>query len=185
MTRPVVLLDVDGVIANFIEANLRWLWGYGIERYHNDVTAWDFASLDIKPDLHFEMKRRWSEPGFCAAIPPYDGAVEGVELLRERADVYAVTAPMCSSLTWQGERMEWLVGHFDFRRDHVISTAAKYLVRGDVLVDDKPSTVDAWAAAHPQGCGVVWAQPYNAEWSNGHRTNNWTQLIEIVQGARG
>ena len=182
--RPIVLLDCDGVIANFIEANLRWLRSIGIDRQHDDVTAWDFQSLELDQATLTMLKKQWSEPGFCTAIPPYAGAVEGVDRLRKNAHVYAVTAPMWSSLTWQGERMEWLVKHFGFRRDQIVSTAAKYLIEGHVLVDDKPSTVDGWSVAHPMGCGVVWAQSYNADWANGFRTNDWERLEAIVHGER-
>jgi 5'(3')-deoxyribonucleotidase len=182
MSRPVVLLDIDGVVANFIEANLRWLRSIGIDRQHDDVTSWDFGGLGLEPSILSALKRQWSEPGFCASIPPYEGARDGVEALRRSCAVYAVTAPMWSGLTWQGERMEWLVGHFGFRRDHIVSTAAKYLIAGDVLIDDKPSTVESWGFAHPMGCGVVWAQPYNADWHSGHRVGNWAQLIDIAHG---
>ena len=41
MTRPIILLDVDGVLANFIEANLVTLRALGVERQHDDVVTWD------------------------------------------------------------------------------------------------------------------------------------------------
>ncbi len=51
---------------------------------------------------------------------------------------------------------------------------------GDVLVDDKPSNVMAWEAQHPDGIGVVWAQPYNVDYP-GLRVAGWEALIRLVR----
>lgn len=178
MTRPVILLDVDGVLANFVEANLRTLRSLGIHREHDDVTTWEMAeALGLDDTARAIMEFRWSLPGFCASLPPYDGAVAGVESLRGLGDVFAVTAPMFTP-HWQHERTEWLVEHFAFRRKDVISTHAKWLVRGDVMVDDKPAHVEAWSAAWPQGQAFCWARPYNEAFI-GLRTSDW----RVIAGA--
>lgn len=186
MTRPVVLLDVDGVLANFIEANLRTLHAFGAGPFvHDDVDQWSIEeALALTSSQRARMKARWSEPGFCASIPAYDGAVAGVEALRAVGEVYAVTAPMWSSPTWQHERTEWLVRHFDFRRDDVVSTAAKHLVRGDILVEDKLSTLRRWEEAHPTGVSVAWHRRYNDDlvegWLPGCRTSDWSTVRAIA-----
>mgnify|MGYP001576197444 CR=1 FL=1 len=187
MTRPVILLDVDGVLADFITANLRTLHAFGAGPFaHDDVTAWSIEdSLGLTSSQRARMKARWSEPGFCASIPPYEGAQAGVEALRAIGEVYAVTAPMWSGPTWQHERTEWLVKHFDFRREDVVSTAAKHLVRGDVLVEDKPEALHRWSSSWPDGLGVLWHQPYNAgaEWPIASRVSGWSELRRALPGA--
>jgi 5'(3')-deoxyribonucleotidase len=186
--RPlVILLDVDGVLANFIEANLATLRELGVERQHDDVRAWSIEeSLGLSSAQRAQMKARWSEAGFCASIPAYEGAAAGVELLRSIGEVYAITAPMWSAPTWQHERTEWLMRHFDFTRDQVVSTAAKHLVRGDILVEDKPETLARWAAAWPGALPVLWDRPYNAEADHPVRTRSWGLLQAVAaEVARG
>lgn len=190
MTRPVILLDVDGVLANFIEATLRTLRDLGVERHHDEVTTWSIEdSLALTSSQRARMKARWSEPGFCASIPVYDGAVAGVEALRAIGEVYAVTSPMTSGPTWQHERTEWLVRHFDFRRDDVVQTAAKHLVRGDVLVEDKPEALARWKAAHPAGVAALWHRRYNAgpAYQGGawHRVDGWHHVAELATAGGG
>lgn len=185
--RPVILLDVDGVLANFIEANLATLRELGVERQHDDVRAWSVEeSLGLTSAQRAQMKARWSEAGFCASIPVYEGAAAGVELLRSIGEVYAVTAPMWSAPTWQHERTEWLMRHFDFTRDQVVSTAAKHLVRGDIFVEDKPETLARWAEAWPGALPVLWDRPYNAGVEHPVRTRSWGLLQAVAaEVARG
>jgi hypothetical protein len=38
---------------------------------------------------------------------------------------------------------------------------AKYVFSGEMLIDDKPETVERWCREHPNGRGVLWDQPYN------------------------
>lgn len=190
MKRPIVLLDCDGVLANFIERNLRELAdAFGIVRDHDDVTDWRLeASLGLTEDQRHHMKAQWSLPGFAASMEPYRGAREGVDGLRAVADVYCVTAPMWSSPTWQHERTEWLGRYFGFERDQVVSTAAKHLVNGHVLVDDRVDVLGRWLSTHGSigwgGQAVAWSHKYNesATWY-GLRTNKWADVIGLAQEA--
>ena len=179
----VFLLDVDGVLADFIGANLRTLAELGINRQHDDVTDFRLETcLNLSDSERAFMKARWSEPGFCASFEPYPGAREGVGLLRSLGEVYAVTAPMWSSPTWQHERCEWLCDRMGFERDQVVSTAAKHLVCGDVFVDDREDVVTRWHRAHRDrwAAGVVWARPYNDVPVVDVRTNDWRRVAALV-----
>lgn len=184
--RPVVLLDCDGVLANLIGMNLRVLAHAGIVRQHDDVTAWDLADcLGLTESERAALKRSWSRPGFCADIPPYPGAAEAVATLREIADVYAVTAPMSSNPTWMHERREWLKAHMGFVGDSdIIQTSAKHLVRGDLFVEDKASTLQRWAYAWPNGTPVLWRQRYNDNErapGRGWHVNHWPVVIRLAR----
>jgi 5'-nucleotidase len=184
--RPVILLDVDGVLADFIGANLRTLSRAGLHGYRReDVTQWDCAAAwGLSDATKTIMKRAWSAPGFCQCIEPYPEAEGMVDRLREIGDVYAVTAPMSSNPTWMHERREWLVDYFGFKGDaDIVQTAAKHLVRGDVFVEDKASTLHSWQLAWPESTGVLWSRPYNEiESWGGPRTESWQFLVDLVSG---
>ena len=55
-------------------------------------------------------------------------------------------------------------------------------MRGDVLIDAKPAHVIKWQEHNPQGVGILWAQPYNAQsaW-RGLRLNDWGHTLRIVR----
>jgi len=102
----------------------------------------------------------WQAPGFCRSFEPYSGAVEAIDALEEVMDVYIVTSPMRSP-TWVHERSEWLSEHFGIPRNRQVHTQAKYLVSGDLFIDDNPEHVKEWAEHNPRGMPVLWDRPYN------------------------
>ncbi len=188
-----VLLDVDGVLADFIGRVCATIYNLsGLERTPEQVTEFDFCrSLALPADVARLVKRHISEePGWWSSLEPLPGAVEGVARLREVADVYIVTSPWNSCRTWLHEREAWLATHFGIPHSRVIACSAKHLVAGDMLVDDKTETCAAWEheQAHmwqkPDGTqgmtfAVQWQTPHNRrdEW-DGKATRSWAELVE-------
>lgn len=182
--KPRVLLDCDGILSAFIPGALRIVNAMlGTSHVSADVTEFDFcAALGLAPDIAASVKRAiGATHGFCAALEVLPGAIDGVRLLREVADVYVVTSPWNSNPTWMSEREAWLARHFGIAHAKVIHTSAKYVCAGDFLVDDKTSTLVSWRKAHPTGIAVRWATDHNwrDDW-NGESTCSWRELIALV-----
>ena len=185
--RPRVLLDVDGVLADFIGGALQIVNDlFGTAHVREDVTQFDIAaSLGLTAEQGAVMKRAiGAMPRFAGALRVLDGAVEAVRQLHQIAEIYIVTSPWNSNPTWCHDREAWLDRHFGILHARVIHTSAKHLVAGDILVDDKTSTLEQWRAAHPIGIAVQWATPHNRcdAW-DGASTSSWDELIAIVRSA--
>jgi 5'(3')-deoxyribonucleotidase len=179
-----VLLDVDGVLADFLTPSLDFVRReFGVTHSADTFPTWDlFETVDRR--YQAAMEAHWAQPGWCRDIPPYEGAGAAVMSLREVADVYFVTAQMLHAPCWMWERVQWLKEHFAADDRHVVFTLAKYLVDGDVLVDDKPANVCSWADANPARRGVLWTQPYNV----GHepagnvvRCGSWDEVRALLR----
>jgi 5'(3')-deoxyribonucleotidase len=179
-----VLLDVDGVIADFtgkVLSEIERILG----RYYepHQVTQWSIKDALGLSDR--DWKRVVDEvicrEGFAYFLDPYPGAVAAVKELA--ADhVYFVTSPWHSSETWCHDRTEWLCKHFGQAQGRkVIHTGHKHLVDGDVLVDDKPETVFEWARVNVRRVGVLWDRPYNQRSGLRLRTNDWDRLRQIIE----
>jgi 5'(3')-deoxyribonucleotidase len=183
--RPIVLLDCDGVLADFIGGVLEIVeHTLGLAYKHEDVDRFDFcAALSLAQHEARAVKSSISTRGFCSSLVPYDGAKRGVAALEEIADVYIVTSPWDSCETWEHERKAWLYRHFKIPSSRVIHTSAKHLVCGDVFVDDKTSAVAAWREAWRFATAVRWNTPHNArdEW-NGRICTSWDSLNALVAG---
>lgn len=186
--RPRVLVDVDGVLADFVSGYLGIVEAVtGRDFKPENVTQFDIgASLGLTPEESALCGRALSKaPGFCEALEVYPGAQDGIAALQKIADVYIVTSPWNSCPTWTYERERWLKRHFDIPSSRVIHTSAKHVCRGDFLVDDKVSAVRSWHQEHPRGVGVVWDTPHNQLESFPARTRNWSVLrIAVAQRAR-
>ncbi len=183
-----MLLDCDGVLADFVGAYLKLL-GSTQDRWHTpaEVTRFDIgASLGLTPEQASAIKRAiGTAEGFARKLEPCPGAMAGVLALRQVADVYVVTSPWNSNPTWTHDREWWLKKHFDIPHSHVIHGSAKHLVHGDVFVDDKTDVVQAWQAAHPNGIGVRWTTPHNRlDEYRGASTCSWEDVLGRVRPVR-
>lgn len=156
-----ILIDCDGVASDFVTPALAVVARLGgPSLLHDQLEAYDIGEL-LPEDKRAELWRLVSEPGFCASLLPYVGAAHAIEELRKLGTVVCVTSPMEDSATWAHERLQWLARYFGFDREHVISTAGKQWVAGDVFIDDAPKHVNAWAEAHPNGRAVLLERPWN------------------------
>lgn len=183
--QPVVLLDVDGVLADFHLHTFDFMWDrFGVGINAQEFPKWDILS-ELDPAHRDEVAAKWASPGWCARIPVYPGAREGVAALREVARVYFVTAQLAHSPTWTWERTSWLQEHFGAQIEDVVFTLSKYLVRGDLLVDDKPEHVTSWGAAHPEKVAILWERPWNTNAVVPHRASRWDEVVRQIRSGRG
>lgn len=189
----VILCDVDGVIADFekaIFANLRLSHGLNLDPAQKREFNFPDAYPDqVTPEIWADCVELICQRDFCATLAPYEHAVSGVQAMMEVADVHFVTSPWYTSPFWMHERTEWLCRQFGQTQGRkVIHTRHKHLVRGSILIEDKPNTLDEWIDAqmlvrHPEPWeAILWSRPYNTEWDRGHRCATWGQVLDIVEG---
>lgn len=186
MTKPLFLLDVDGVIADFQSAVQRCIVEVCPDE-KLDLSVWDFTkTLSSTARAHYV--KRSATRDFCAGIAPYRGAKTAIRKLRSLCDVVAVTSPLKHSPEWTHAREDWLMLHFGI--DEVVHTKHKQYVVGDFLLDDKVENVDSWykmwRGAHNDGHqrGLIWAQPYNASAAGDDGEHayitSWQHLLDHV-----
>lgn len=152
-----ILLDVDGVIADFYGAVSQVLWGFrngwpnairpdGVPWQPEDCRQYNIQqALGLNDNLWQATCERIDRPGFAHhCIGPYPGAVDVVEKLSRLGEVFFITKPWSTSRTWAYDREQWLIDHFQHVinvHERVISTGVKHLVRGDVFIEDNPDTL--------------------------------------------
>lgn len=185
MRRPIVLFDCDGVLSDMAAEMLRiasMLFG------HNPDPAllkeWDVCkALGLTKAEEELIYREMDVPGWAQKLQVIEGAKEAVKEIESVADLYVLTAPVWSSPTWGFDRCQWLKREFDIGYKRVIITHAKYLVHGDVFLDDKPSNVHAWQEKWgTEGLGLVRHYDYtHGDHMHLPRTHEWGHVIEHVR----
>lgn len=177
-----ILVDQDGVIAHWGNGYGRRLDTYGdaavnIPRHHQQVT------FDLNAGRTDDEKRIIAEvmvhPGFYSDLEPVPGAKKALkEILREGHDVRIVTSPWVSNPTCASDKLNWVVKHYGSHwGPRVIITADKTLVRGDILIDDKPEVT---GSLDPEWEHVVFDQPYNQDVQR-RRLLDWSGWRDIVE----
>jgi len=186
VTRPRVILDVDGVLADFVGHTLSLLGELAPPGGRGAFTSWDMVSV-MSPEARARCAYGWRAPGWCATMPTFPAAQNAVDRLGLRAEVVYATAPMVDAPHWMYERSIWLERVFAADPRSVVFTHDKAHVWGDVFVDDKPENVDGWAAAHPSGHAVLWDAPYNRDWTpHGNAVRgDWITVFDILRRMEG
>ncbi len=164
----IILVDCDGVLADFIGTLCTELAPRGIKKSPNEIHHWDLTeSLD--PEEMKVATQVMTAPGFCASLDWYEGAIELVKGLSLIGEVHAVTAPLKGNPTWMHERLGWLSSEVQSDRIHFVSGKYKHLVRGDVLIEDHPGNAYAWLEANPQGTAILIDRPWNSDKAREYR----------------
>ena len=178
--RPLVALDVDGILADFLEGALDAIHHVTGRHYHSqEVSQWcPWLQFKLQPEETEAVFDLIGTPGFCESLQLLPGAREGVDSLRKVANIVVVTSPWLSSPTWAFERTAWLKRHFGFTENQIVHTSAKQYISADVFVDDHATNVRAWAATN-SGIPLMWDCTHNRR-IDLPRVTGWDQLIKIV-----
>ncbi len=127
MNKKVLLIDMDGVVADFRKYILD----------NSTITADEFDSGTEEVSDRVEQ--------FCIENPtifehlePIEGAIESVIELFEYYDIYFCSTPMYVVPESYKSKRLWLEKHFgELASRRLILTHRKDLVKGDILIDDR------------------------------------------------
>jgi 5'(3')-deoxyribonucleotidase len=181
MRRKRLLCDVDEVLVDFQRPALSILERLtGKKLTPDDYEVWDMFSLFTEEEKTL-VREEISKPGFCRALPPVPGAAEGLLEARSLVDVFAVTSHFTSP-TWVHERDAALIEDFGFKRGEIVHTSAKFLVKGDFLLDDRPKNVTEWKEHHPDGTAMLWHIPNTRKLGmDDIRVRSWAEVLERIK----
>lgn len=151
--RKRLLLDVDGVIYNFID-----LWRHcanyvDVHTEDTDRRDWNLSErygLTDEDDARVE-----GELMLCdnRVVVPFDGALAGIKTLQRSGwDIYYVTQPLIGNHQWEDCRRQWF-RHYGLDDNRLVFTSQKHICSGDVFVDDNADNVINWKAHNPNGIG--------------------------------
>lgn len=174
-----VLVDQDGVLAD-MERNVY----ESLRRGRPDIPAVNPADRqefyvvnDYPPEHRAAIQALIEAPGFYAAHPLMAGAKAALCGMLERGyDVRICTSPL---IPWEHcvpEKFAWIEEHLgaEWLRRTVL-TKDKTLVRGDVLIDDKPAIAGSYVPVFEH---LVFDAPYNQ--SAGGRRITWDTWQEVL-----
>ena len=177
------MLDVDGVLGDIVSHVLDFVYDETGDRHDpSEVTQWDVLKSIGKKHLNKQWVEQITDHGFCSSIPVYPGAKKAVKRLERMGDVYIVTAPF-DAPSWVYERYHWLKKYFDIGDDRVVNTKCKYIVEGDVFIDDDAYNVNTWRVHHPGGLAILWETSYSKSpaYDDIVVTNDWQRVYDLIK----
>ena len=157
MEKTRMLVDMDGVICDFVSTfMLLYRNGGGIVPEGFTWTHW--ASMDDLPSQEIRAEV-WRDPNLFWIQKPYEGAIKALKQLNDHYDVRIVTAVPHRHIA---ARSDWVAHHAPFinRKNQMIFTSDKSLIRGDIIIDDYLPHVYDWLKIN-KDTGVVIDRPWN------------------------
>jgi len=172
----IVLVDLDGVVCDLEGA----FWPLFLEKcpdapriapesretfYVEDQIGQEWRE-HVEGIIHSEF--------FFLNLPAMESALEGVLRLSESHSVVIctspVTTPWCAS-----EKYQWVESHLGLQyAKKMIVTKDKTLIRGDVLIDDRPFPENKGLLL-PSWKHVLYDQPYNRQIDKPRTT--WKEIL--------
>ena len=174
----IVLIDMDDVITDFDgEFYRRWKLKYPDKYITPPSQRSKFYLKEESPPEYKEfITSIYTEPGFIRGLPPVDGAIEALKTISKEHTVFICTTPLDRFENCVLEKYYWILDHigFDWTK-RLILTKDKTLIKGDILIDDKPEII---GNCTPQWEHVLFDKPYNRHINNKKRIN-WNNYKHI------
>jgi 5'(3')-deoxyribonucleotidase len=185
----VVIVDVDDTIADLVPV---WV-GEFLKRYPACPNPCDegWTDWDVSPRVPEPFQKYFwgvlDEPQLYNLVQPIEGALEGVNKLRSWniRIVFATSATNGHS----GAKLRWLVQHGFLdsivRQKDYIETFDKSILRGNLIIDDRPKTCRDFAAVNGgRRSALLYLRPpaIAPQFREGLLTAaNWTEVPEKAE----
>lgn len=174
----IILVDMDGVIADFEESIVNELKANYpsipiIEKEKRDKLIKDF----YKEEKEIIDKIKNSQ-NFIKNLKPIEGAIDALKELKEKGhEIFICSSPLSENkYSWQ-EKYEWILKHLgeDWKK-RLILVKDKTLIKADILIDDKP---EIKGIKEPSWKHILFEQPYNK--NSDKKRINWKNYKEVLE----
>ncbi|PID32725.1 hypothetical protein CR956_00960 [Candidatus Saccharibacteria bacterium] len=172
MDKPIVLVDMDGVLADFhgkmIEKLLEKRPGLEIPELKEHMVWANFEDEAVRADLA-QFKHA---PGFFRSLEVIDGALEGWQKIIDLGyQPIICSSPLRTNPLCEAEKRDWLKYYLgDEVADQAIINKQKYLYDGFALIDDRIDLANTESAPWQQ---IIFTQSYNQDHDYEFRLNGW------------
>lgn len=188
MTKPTILVDIDDTLNQFAAT----FWNIYNEVYdenqdYKKVDSWNLQDY-ARDDIHvYDLLKH---PGIFRHIPLKEYATQFIKRLYENYEVYIVSDSPSGTSHCElnnhhysnpaDDKRKWVKEHFPFfPQDQVIFCSHKWMVTGDLLIDDKPAMFEKFQALGRKS--ILIDMPYNRHIETKWRAKDLMEAERMVQ----
>lgn len=174
MKKKTIAIDMDGVIADVEAQLLNWYQrDYGITITKKELEGKSEDAVLPEKGL---IRKFAHTPGFFLNIPVMEGAVEALQQLSERFEIYIVSAAMEFPQSLP-EKHEWLRINFPFISwKNIIFCGDKSIIGTDIMIDDHLKNLDYF-----KGKTIIFHAFHNIGVTHHTRAKNWPEVISLLE----
>jgi len=176
----IILVDMDNTIADF-EGRFIEVWQQRyphIPHVPREERRHFYQTKDYPPEHAKKVTQLIAHPDFFCELQPIPGAIEALHAMAAMGhDVFLCTSSYFNYHECVSCKYQWVHNHLGqgWQR-RVIITADKTVVRGDVLIDDRPELKGGFTPVYEY---ILYDQPYNRTATQWRRLTweNWQQVL--------
>lgn len=191
MTKFVILCDLDDIVVSLLD---KWIEDYNRDHTDTlgvkDIYSFDMSKV-VKKSCGKKIYNYINEDGYFAKLKPIDGAIESLKILhREGHEIIIVSSPSASPESYR-DKIIWCDKYLPFiPRENIILTKKKYLIKGDILIDDSTENIRLYRKHWPSSTILSIIYPHNADaeqysammfsdWSMPQKA--WKNMVKYIQ----
>lgn len=173
-----ILLDLDDTISIFMPTCVKvYNEIYDTRHSIEEICRWDISGI-----FEHSLWSIFEKTDVLQHMPLKDGALEVIREWHEKGiEIIIVTGT--DNVESYADKIKWLdnVGLKAYIKD-IIPTKNKYIVSGDILIDDNPSYLYCWQKENPNGLCIMMTAQHNKDKIYPFvRVDNWEQIKENVK----
>jgi 5'(3')-deoxyribonucleotidase len=179
-----ILIDMDDVLGLCVNKLIRQLnKTHTLGLHMRDITCWNLRTCiqERYPDIsEAKIFSPLNSQGFFRNLKVVAGAQQVVRELGKNHELVIVTnLPLVeeASRYYMEDKLEWIKKYFPqfIESRNVVFTKNKYLVDGDILIDDAPHNILAF---HKKA--IVFSRPWNQHINHLPRAETWYDIPSLI-----
>lgn len=176
-----ILIDMDDTITNFLEEVINeYNKTYGTSHSIDEVTEWVIPS-----SFEYGLFSVLELTNILTMITPKLDSIEYInKWIDEGYDVFIVS-DCCNRYQSYRDKLKWLKTYIPkFDLSHFIPCKEKYIISGDILIDDNLDNLEKWSLHNPYGHDLLMTAQHNKLIQDERRVNSFKEVddyIKVVQ----
>ena len=173
-----ILIDLDDTITNFLEEVINeYNKTYGTSHSIDEVTEWVIPS-----SFEYGLFSVLELTNILTMITPKLDSIEYInKWIDEGYDVFIVS-DCCNRYQSYRDKLEWLKTYIPkFDLSHFIPCKEKYVISGDVLIDDNLDNLEKWSLHNPYGMDLLMTAQHNKKIQDERRIYSFEEADDLIK----
>lgn len=173
-----ILIDMDDVITCYLEDVVKeYNRIYGTSHSIEEITSWKIPS-----SFEYGLFSVHKQSDILTTITPKLDSIEYInKWIDEGYDVFIVS-DCCNCYQSYGEKLEWIKKYLPkFDLSHFIPCKEKYVISGNVLIDDNLDNLEKWSLHNPYGMDLLMTAQHNKGIQDERRVNNFKEADDFIK----
>ena len=173
-----ILIDMDDVITCYLEDVVKeYNRIYGTSHSIEEITSWEIPS-----SFEYGLFSVHKQTDVLTTITPKLDSIEYINKWIDEGYGVFIVSDCCNCADLYGEKLEWLKTYIPkFDLSHFIPCKEKYVISGDVLIDDNLDNLEKWSLHNPYGMDLLMTAQHNKGIQDERRIYNFEEANDLIK----